>query len=333
MTRVTSIIAIAIVTVAGSAAAETADQAYKRGKAAQKAGRTQEACAAYDASVKLDDTNVDAHLALAGCHEQDGKLMSAARLHRAIAEKDSSRREKSLALAAKLEARAPRLRLSFTPKVDGLTVQVDGTNVSPTADVHVDLGPHEIVASAPGYAGRASAPVDREKAIVDVIIRLEAVAAAPAPAPASEAKPQISAPAQAAETASAEAAAEPASAMPMDSAPHESHRKRNAIIVGAAGVGMLVGAAILFKVSSDTFDEEQALCPMSRCQNDADLARAEDLISKSRTQRGISIGMGIGGVALIGVATYLLVTDDRKEPAVALDVHKGGASLAYTLRF
>jgi hypothetical protein len=335
MTR--SILIIAILAGASVAAAETetADQAFKRGKAAQKAGRITEACAAFESSVKLDGKNVDAQLALAGCNEQDGKLMSAAKLYRAIAELDSTaaRREKSLLLAAKLEARAPRLRLSFTPKVEGLTVTVDGLTVSPTADVYVDLGPHEVVATAPGYAGRASAPVDRERAIVDVIVRLETVATAPAPAPEAKPAPEPAAPAPAPAATPPPATTEVQADTSADVVPRKSNRKRNGIIVGAAGVGMLVGAAVLFKSSSDKFDEEQALCPMSRCRTEADLERAEELISQSRTRRGISIGMGIGSAALLGIATYLLVTDDRNEPAVAVSVDRGGASVAYTLRF
>src|SRR5262252_8503741 len=167
-----------LVTISSVAFADDADSAFQRGQAAMKAGRVHEACDAFAKSEQLAARG-ETELALAACYEQDGKPASAAKMYRAAGQ---------AAKAAKLEARAPKLRFAISPTVPGVIVKVDGVVVSATEDALVDTGPHEVIATAPGFAGHASAPVDREKAILDVIVRMEPVAeaapAAPAPAPA-----------------------------------------------------------------------------------------------------------------------------------------------------
>jgi hypothetical protein len=330
----TSRLIIALVATTRIAAADpddTADGALKHGQAALKAGRVHEACGAFEASDKLA-ASVDTELLLAGCYEQDGKTMAAARLYRGVADKDtnSARRQQSIAKAAKLEAKAPKLRFAINPNPPGLVVKVDGVEVPATGDVLVDVGPHEVVATAPGYQGHASAPVDRDRAIVDVILRMEPVAeTAPAPAPA--AAPEATAPATA--TAAPAAAAAGAPAMSDEMPASSDHRKRNGIILGAGGVAMLVGSVVLWQLSSHKFDDEHALCPMSKCANDADLASANSLLSDGHTLRGVSIGMGIGGGVLIAAGAYLLLTPHARESRVAVHVGRDSAGIAYAGRF
>src|SRR5580704_6862188 len=129
---------------------DTAESAFARGQAALKAGRIHQACDAYETSDKLA-ARIETEQSLASCYEQDGKPMAAARLYRSLADKDGNadRRKTSLAKADKLEAKAPRLRFEINPMPAGLIVKVDGAEVSSTADVPVDVGPHEVVATAP----------------------------------------------------------------------------------------------------------------------------------------------------------------------------------------
>ena len=71
-------------------------------------------------------------------------------------------------------------------------IEVDGVEVPIAGDVQVDVGPHEVTATAPGFAGHASAPADRDKQIIDVIVRMQPVeepAPDPKPAPAATAEP------------------------------------------------------------------------------------------------------------------------------------------------
>jgi len=320
----------ALLAHAGIAAADdTADSAFKRGQAALKAGRIHEACDAFEVSAKLDATT-DTELSLAACYAQDGKPMTAARLYRSIADKDTnaSRRQTSIAKAAKLEASAGKLRFAINPNPPGLVIKVDGVEVPSTGDALVDLGPHEVIATAPGYAGHASAPVDRERAIVDVIVRMEPIAEpAPAPAPMPATTPAAEAPAM--QPAKTTATASLTTEMPA----HADHRKRNGLLLGGAGVAALVGAAVLFKLSGDKFDDEHALCPMSTCATQADLDRANSLLSDARTQRGFSIGMAVGSGVLLAAGGYLLLTPHEQESRVSVSVQPGSASVGYTARF
>ena len=165
------------------ASADDASTAAARGRADLKAGRIHEACDDFAQSEQLA-AGVDTELALAACYDQDGKPASAARLYRVAADKDAkaSRRKTSLAKAEKLEARAPKLHFTVRPAPAGLVIKVDGAEVSATEDAIVDTGPHQVEASAPGYEGHTSAPVDREGTTVQVVVQLVATEA-PAPKP------------------------------------------------------------------------------------------------------------------------------------------------------
>jgi nitrogen fixation-related uncharacterized protein len=241
-----------------------------------------------------------------------------------------SRRTASIAKAAKLEARAPKLRFAIDPMPAGLVIMVDGLEVPTSGDVLVDLGPHEVVGTAPGYRGHASAPVDREKQILDVVLRMEPTGEATKPAPAAAAAPEAAAPATA-EGGAAMTSTAPAG--PVDKPASPDHRKRNGIIVGASGVAVAVGAAIVWSLSSSKFDDEHKLCPMSSCASNADLAKAHSILDDARNLRGVSIGMGIAGAALIGAGAYLILTPHKEEPRVSVHVEPGGAGVAYTARF
>ncbi len=318
------LITCAIAGVASASPDDTAESAYKHGQAAIKAGRIHEACEAFAKSEQLA-ANVDTELGLASCYEQDGKPVSAARMYRSAADKDvnAERKRTSTAKAAKLEARAPKLRFAINPNPPGLVIKVDGVEVSATEDALVDTGPHDVIATAPGYEGHASAPVDREGAVVDVIVRLEA-----REQPAALAAPAEPAP----------AGAVPAAALaPMPAAerdePAPDHRKRNGVILGAAGLGVLVGAGVVFAASSSKFDDEHKLCPMSKCANDMDLAKAHSILSDGHTLRGVSIGMGIGGALLLAAGGYLWFTPHEDHARVSFHVDPQGAGVAYTARF
>jgi hypothetical protein len=320
---------LATTLLAGVASAETADEAMKRGQTAYKAGRIHEACDAFAASDQLA-ASTETEWSLAGCYEQDGKPVAAAKLYRAVADKDPKRKDAATAKAIKLESRAPKLRFAIA-KTPGLVVKVDGVEVSPTEDVMVDTGPHEVIATAPGFEGHASAPVDREKAIVDVIIRLQPVEASPAPAAS------VPAPAQAAAAASEPSGGPaPMAAAPMamhDEPASTDHRMRNGVIVGAVGIGALVTAGVLFVASSHKFDDEHALCPSSRCASNDDLDKAHSLLDDGHLLRGLSIGTGIAGLALVGVGGYLIATHSKEESHMTVQVDHRGASVGYTARF
>jgi hypothetical protein len=299
---------------------ETAEAAAARGRAALEAGHIHEACdllATSDGLAASADTEVD----LAACYARDGKPASAARMYRRAADNDTrgARRKASLARADKLEARAPRLHFTFRPAPPGLVVRVDGTEVPAGEDALVDTGPHEVVATAPGYEGHASAPVDREGTTLQVIVQLVPTSE-PAPAPvARPPRPVVT-------------AHEPAPAPPMRE-PSAGHRTRNGIIVGAAGLGVLAGAVIAYEAGSNKFDDAATRCPGQVCASEADLMKGHALLSDGHTLRQVSIGMGIGSAVLLAAGGYLLMAGHHEEAHVAVHVDHTGAGVAYTARF
>jgi hypothetical protein len=307
---------------------ETAEAAAARGRAALTAGHIHEACDAFAASDQLA-ASADTEVHLAACYAQDGRPASAARMYRSAADKDSSaaRRKSSLAKAEKLEARAPRLHFTLRPDPAGVILRVDGAEVPADQDALVDTGPHEVVATAPGYEGHASAPVDREGTTLQVIVQLNPtaeVAAPPAPAVAPAAPPA---------PAVAHAPMREPAARPLMDAPAPNHRKRNGIILGAAGLGVLAGAAIAYEAGSNKFDDAAKLCPGQMCASDDDLMKGHSLLSDGRTLRQVSIGMGIGSAVLLAAGGYLLMTGHHEEAHVAVQVDHTGAGIAYTARF
>ncbi|MDB4955002.1 MAG: hypothetical protein JWO36_2571 [Myxococcales bacterium] len=323
--------------VAGAGPDETAAAALKRGQAALKIRHVHEACLAFEASDKLE-AKVDTELSLAACYEQDGKPVAAARLYRSLADKDTEagRRRTSSAKAAKLEANAPKLRFAITPRPDGLVMTVDGVQVPSTGNLPVDVGTHEVVATAPGFEGHATAAVDRDRIVADVVIKMEPRATpTPEPTPITTPAPAPIATPTPAPTPMATAAVTPTS--PAELPPAEpsgrDQRKRNGVIVSAAGAAALVGAVVFFAASSSKFDDVNKACPNPRCATDADYANAQSLQSDGRTFRGVSIGMGIGGGALVAAGVYLLLAPHKEASHVSLQLDAGRAGLTYSARF
>jgi hypothetical protein len=158
-----------------------------------------------------------------------------------------------------------------------------------------------------------------------VKIQLEPRAEAAPPAAAAEPAPApVPAPALAPMPAVAPA--------PHDEAP-SNHRKRNGIILGAAGIGVLAGAVIAYEAGSNKFDDAAKLCPQQTCVSDADLAKGKSLYSDGHTLRGLSIGMGIGSAVLIAAGGYLMMTGHHEESHVAVNVDASGAGVTYSARF
>jgi hypothetical protein len=326
-TRFLLVALLAYAPLASADPGETAEAAAARGRAALKAGRIHEACDAFATSDGLAPS-ADTEVHLAACYAQDGKPASAARMYRSAADKDTSaaRRKASLAQADKLEARAPRLHVTIRPAPPGLVLRVDGAEVPADQDALVDTGPHEVVATAPGYEGHASAPVDREGTTVQVIVQLDPI---PETAPVAVAVPV---PPTVARAPMREPTPTPTPTPPRD-APAPDHRTRNGIILGAAGLGVLAGAVIAYEAGSNKFDDAATLCPGDVCASDADLMKGHSLLSDGRTLRQVSIGMGIGSAVLLAAGGYLLMTGHHEEAHVAVQVDHTGAGIAYTARF
>jgi hypothetical protein len=312
-----------------TAHAESAAEAFARGQSAFKAGRVHEACLAFEASEQLE-AKVDTELALATCDEQDGKPVAAALIYNQLAQTDPNldRRKTSAAKAAALSAKAPKLRITLSQRPEGLVIKVDGTEVPATGDVFVDAGPHEVVVTAPGFEGHAHAAVDRDRQIVDVIVRMEPKAEQAPPAPAAPVPATQPSPPPTTTTTTAAA-----SVTVVPPAPSHSSHKRNGIILGASGVVLVVASVILVDSAYSQFNDESSLCPHSRCATQADLNSAHNDLNNGHTLRDIGYPVGIVGIAAIGVGAYMLFGMHDEQPRVGLDIGHDHAGLAWTSHF
>jgi hypothetical protein len=158
--------AVAITANASLAAAQGADTGaaealFQAGKTLLEQKRYAEACPKLAESYRLD-AGTGTLLALALCHEGEGRLASAwgefadvaARSRR---EGRQDRAEAAEQRKAALESRLPMITVSVAPggeKIEGLVIKRDGAEVgsgSWAVAVPVDPGHHHVEASAPGY--------------------------------------------------------------------------------------------------------------------------------------------------------------------------------------
>jgi hypothetical protein len=180
-----------VAAMAGTAIAapdKVAQQTFDHGRDLMTEKKFAEACAAFEQSQRLDP-QFGTQFNLAGCYVELGKLATAWNLYRELARSDTKakRRQASSDLAAKLEPRVPRLIVNIQPRPPGLQLAVDGEDSSSLVgvEVHVDLGDHDVVATAPGFGDvKRKVHISREGQLVT-----EAIALEPATAPTVRADP------------------------------------------------------------------------------------------------------------------------------------------------
>jgi hypothetical protein len=309
---------------------ETAARAFQRGQAALKAKQIREACEAFTTSERLEP-KLETELAVADCYGQEGKVATAAKMYRSAAENDrnAARAKKSNEKAARLEAKAPKLHFTLGNRPKGMVIKVDGVEVDATADVPVDFGPHEIVASAPTFEDATSSAIaDGSEPVVEVRLLLLKIQSKPAevkPEPAPEPKPEAK--------PEPKRESEPQPLTTVTTTAQPSHRRRNGIIIGSAGLGLVATAGVLFGVAASKFSTERDLCPNRMCANPTDLARANALLDNGTTMRNIGIGVGIGGVALMAVGGYLMFTSPKEAPRLSAQVTNDSTTLTFSSSF
>ncbi|XYI01751.1 hypothetical protein ACMHYB_19125 [Sorangium sp. So ce1128] len=190
-------LALALAVSPGVAFAQ-ADALLEQGKQLMKKGKLAEACPKIEESYRLSARSATL-LALATCHEKQGKLATAWAEYidlGAAARKEGNKRLEADAKArgAKLELRLPRLTLNVprAAAVEGLEVTLDGAPVDSATWGQarpIDPGEHKVSASAPGRKRWEHSVTikrgDRKAVAVPALARDGS--AAPEPAPAAEA--------------------------------------------------------------------------------------------------------------------------------------------------
>jgi hypothetical protein len=141
------------------------------------AGMYVDACPMLERIVADDPSANGARMELAECYVHLGKLASAWRAYRAVAEADPKRREEATKAAKELEPRVSKVRISLPPAVSsipGLLVVLDWRPRGAAEcrePILVDGGDSEIWAVAPDrkrWKSRMSVPKERGDVVVEV---------------------------------------------------------------------------------------------------------------------------------------------------------------------
>jgi hypothetical protein len=146
------IITIALVGRAEAQRAE-ADVEFERGRTLMADGKVAEACAAFEASMKLDPQRGTLYN-LGLCHEKLGKIATAwAELDELSRTDNNEARGKDAGKhAAALLPRLPKMRLTIAKRAEGLVITRDHVDVTALANKEspIDPGKYTFEATAPG---------------------------------------------------------------------------------------------------------------------------------------------------------------------------------------
>jgi hypothetical protein len=291
-----------------------AEEQFRRGKELMAAGKVAEACAAFDASQRLDPKTTTL-LNQANCREKNGQLATAWELFRegvrrteGAADKASQQMHASATeRAGQLEPRLSTLLVAVPAgsRIAGLEILRDGQVLDPAIwdrALPIDGGSHAVVARAPGrveWASTVAVAVERGAVVVEVP-ELRAVESAQTAQPGGAGTDVVARP--------------PPPPESRGSGGLWSARRKLALGVGAGGAVALVVGGVLGVSAEGKQHDAQALCPDPRLGcNDAD--RANDLIRSGHDRAiGANAAFVVGGAAMIaaGVLWFTGAPADRR---------------------
>jgi hypothetical protein len=271
-----------------------AETLFRQGKDLIAHGKIAEACAAFDASQKLDPT-IATLLNQAACREKNGQLATAwglfldAERQSRAANDDATRQLHQVATdhAAKLEPRLSTLTITVPAenRVGGLEILRNNERVEPGAwnkALPVDGGSYQITARAPGNADWSST----------ITVGLEHDAET------------IETPKLKAAALQASSAGPGSPSNPNSTATERQPSKVLPLALGAAALG-LVGGAVGFELwARSTYDQSK---------READNARQDSLWHSANTRRYVAGGLGVAGIACAGVAVWLYLRGGEPE--------------------
>lgn len=307
------IVAILAAPAAARAQQAAADALFDSARAAMAKGDFAAACEQFRASDQLDPA-LGTELNLAECEEQRGHLARAWALYR-TAEEQLAAKDERLALAharaQALERRVPKLILSLAPGAPKGTSVRDGSVELGLATFGValplELGPHELVVSAPGFEPRTFQLSLAEGEIKSLTVEPGKAVSAPG----------IVAP-----------AAAPKHPDPRAPVAH-NHSSTRALGFALGGVG-IAGVAVGTLAGILEFSKKHAVD--DACQPDKSCTSAGLAAAKSgRTLEMVSNVGWVVGAAALGVGAYFLLSSgSNSEPStsVALSTNPAGGQLS-----
>jgi len=322
-----------------AAQASSAQRLFDEGGRLLTAGKTAEACAAFDASEQLEP-RVTTELNAAACREQNGELATASSAYQeaermARASGDARLAHVAVNHAQKLGPRLSRLTISVPPdhRIPGLEVLRGNEPVDPASwdrAVPVDGGSSTIAARASGYESWSTTRTfkgerDAQTVVVPRLTQLRsppvAPEAVPPPPPVGR---RSDAPAPAEVPRAAEPRTEPPGkppARPPDERPSGSFP----IAPIALGIGALAlgGTGLGFELRSEsTYDK-------AKTANQQGLVSIANGYRDSAVRdRYIAQGLAVAAIGCAGVGVYLLVHGRAERAAAAAVVPVASYGLA-----
>ncbi len=281
--------------------AALAETLFRDGKAMMEAGNFAKACPQLVESNRLDP-GTGTMLAIAICHEREGKTASAwAEFTDVAAAKKDGRLDREKLARDRIAAIEPilsRLTITIDPSVEnppGFEVKLDGAVIRRVAwgiAMPVDPGDHTVEVSANGKkTWKTSVKVgpksDQKNIVVPSTLEDDQTGASVAATPATTApKARTAAPLQ-----------------PAESQPKSNTRTIGLVVGGAGVVALGVGVVFGLQALSKNSDAQDLCKAPAACANPDAVA----LGSEANTAANISnVGIGLGIVG-IGVGTYLFL--------------------------
>jgi hypothetical protein len=179
----------------GAADRVTADSLFDDARKLMTAGKTAEACAKFETSMKLDP-RLGTELNLADCHEKLGKLATAWGEWREAGAMARQAKDPRATVAhdreQAIEPKLTRIVIKIADGQAGLTVERDGTVLDPSVAgtaIPVDLGDHTVDVSAPGRVPFHHTVTADRPGTIEVDVPILAVQKVPAPHRSSARKP------------------------------------------------------------------------------------------------------------------------------------------------
>lgn len=303
---------------------ERADALFEQGKQLIAAGKTAEACAAFDDSQRLEPA-IATMLNQADCRERNGQLATAWRLFREVARQTMASkgpRKQLNAVAAKraaeLEPRLSTLRIDVPDahRVAGLVIHRDRELIGESAwnqTQPIDAGTYVLTAEAPRHT-KWSTTISI--ALARDAKRVEVPLLAPED-PNTHGSLELHGP-------------QPPAAVDADEAPGTWSTQRK-VAVGFAALALAsTGTAIVLGTSAQSRrDEALGLCldPGIACR-DAD--RANSLLDSARGRASganASVGVAVGAALVAGVLWFMGAPEASPSMTAAPTVTSNGATL------
>jgi hypothetical protein len=280
-----------------------AETLFRQGRDLLAKGKTAEACSAFQESQRLEPA-VTTLLNLAGCREKLGQIATAWGLfleaeretRSATTPADRQLHDVAQKRATSLEPRISKLEIDVPDanKVDGLEVKRGDEKIDAgmwNRALPVDGGTYTIAATGPSslpWTTQITIAAEHDSKTLE-IPKL-------APAPHQDTPPATPV---ATTTTNVHATVTPAAA-PSRAVP---------IAVGAGAV-VLLGGALVFDLWGDsTYNDAKAEMTSQ--------AHRDSLYDSANTKRYVALGLGVGGIAAAGVATWLFLRGGHDESSTA----------------